>query len=262
MVSRLITQTCDPLHARQWFKLREPVNWAVTAVLFAVCFIVLRVLFDTVLPFGGLIAGFICVLGAYCLFFYVLDKRAIRIKCPHCGKYIETNTPWICGSKGCRNDNVDDFPFIYRCENATCGYYPKAYKCHHSDCQKLIFFTEDRQETGYARCANTPAPEKPKPAKDEHEIQVEKKVQDIHLKELNVKEGELDLRLKDIKENLEPPKQESVRDRLRRRVNSKTELEDEVLKMHAEIDADPKLDPVEREKRHKVIDDEARRMPF
>ena len=251
MVSGLITQTCDPLSARHWFNLREAVNWVVTGVLFSVCFIVLMVLFDTVLPFGGLVAGLICILAAYCLFFYVLDKRAIRIVCPHCGRYIETNTPWICGNKECgyQNNHVDAFPFIYKCER--CGYYPKAYKCHHGDCRKLIFFTEDRQETGYARCATEPVLTKvKKPPVDRHAADVAKKVQNIQLKELEVKEGKLDVEIKGIKQTLEPEKPKSVEDIYRGRLQT----EDDARRLRAEIDEKFKDDPDERMRRHRIVD--------
>jgi hypothetical protein len=60
---------------------------------------------------------------------------------------LATNTPWICGYKQCKNERVDDFPFVYQCEH--CGQIPKAYRCHH--CKELIFFTDDEQDENYAR---------------------------------------------------------------------------------------------------------------
>src|ERR1039458_4944699 len=98
-------QTCNPLTAKQWFKLRGAINWAVTIVVFIPLVFMLMQLCEAWLAFT------IALAVAFCLHFFVLDKRAIGIECPHCGKYIETNTPWICGYKQCRNENVDDFPF-------------------------------------------------------------------------------------------------------------------------------------------------------
>jgi len=255
MVSGLTTLTCTPLHARTWFKWREPLNWAVSiAVGLGAFFVLLPIVHPLVAVLvGGAAAFWLC--------FPVLEKRAIYIVCLSCGNTIETNTPWICGNKECghQNNRVDDFPFIKKCER--CDTYPKAYQCHH--CGKLIFFTKDEQKSGFARCANSPTPvETEKPPIDPHAVEVAKKVQDIQLKKLDVEEGKLDLELKGIKQTLEPPKQESVRARLRRRVSSKTELEDEVRKMHKEADEEFKDDPVRREQQHQLIDDEAKRMPY
>jgi hypothetical protein len=122
----------------------------------------------------------------------------------------------------------------------------------------LIFFTEDRQETGYARCANVPV--EPKPVEDEYETEAAKKKKGIQLTGLDLEKAKLDVELKGVKQTLEPPQPKSTRERLRSRVGSKTELEDEVRQLHAEVDEKHKDDPVEREKRHRIIDDEARKL--
>jgi hypothetical protein len=80
------------------------------------------------------------------------DKRAIWIRCPHCEKKIATNTPWMCGACSVKNEHVDDFPFVNRCES--CGVEPKAYQCHHKECEKLIFLTKDELVKNYAYCIN------------------------------------------------------------------------------------------------------------
>jgi hypothetical protein len=82
-------------------------------------------------------------------FYYVWECRVIVITCPSCGKDINTNTPWECGFKGCRNEDVDNFPFIHECK--VCQYIPKAYVCHHHDCQRLIYLTSDRQQIHAAK---------------------------------------------------------------------------------------------------------------
>ncbi len=155
---------------------------------------------------GGFLAFLIALVPVFLLFFYGLDKRAIGIKCPHCGQFIESNTPWICGNKDTphRNDQVDEFPFINHCQH--CGFTPKAYQCHH--CFKLIFLSEDKQVTAYAKCADIPAKvPKPKPIKkDPHEDAVAKKKRDVELAELEVKKAKIDVELKGYKETLEPPK--------------------------------------------------------
>lgn len=82
-------QTCDPLRARQWFKLREPVNWAISIAAFAVLFFILQ-FFSFWVAFG------IALAAASCLHFFYLENRTIRIKCPYgrCQEIIETNTPF------------------------------------------------------------------------------------------------------------------------------------------------------------------------
>src|ERR1044071_5454799 len=130
----MTTQSCNPLTARLWFRLREPVNWVIAILLFAVGYFLLMPLV------GGFVAWIICVGAAFCLFFG-LQKRPIGIRCTNCRKFLKTNTPWVCGFKQCRNDQTDDFPFVNRCQH--CEAEPKAYKCHH--CGELIYFTEDRQ---------------------------------------------------------------------------------------------------------------------
>ena len=138
-----------------------------------------------------------------CLHFFYLDHRAIRIKCPYgrCQEIIETNTPWICGNKGCKNENVDEFPFIYKCEH--CGYYPKAYKCHH--CGELIYFTDDEQKTGYAECANYALRAAIVKKREGHQEMMINKREVVESKGLDVDIGKLDIRLKGIKKVLDPP---------------------------------------------------------
>src|SRR5579859_1036174 len=189
MVSGLTTLTCDRLTAREWFKMRELLNGVIgTGVGLIIFFLLLPVSHPLI---AVLISGAI----GYGICFLLLDKRAIYINCQHCGKIIETNTPWICGSKGCRNENVDDFPLIYRCEH--CGYYPKAYVCHHTGCSKPIYLSKDEQGSGFARCANAPPPEKPKPVKDPHEAEVAKEKNEIEIIRLKVDKAKLSVELKD-----------------------------------------------------------------
>jgi hypothetical protein len=194
-------KTCDPLTARQWFKFRAPINWAITIVVFASLVFVLQNYLSL------LIADAIAIAITFCLFFFVLHKRAIGIMCPHCHKYIETNTPWICGFKQCKNEQVEDFPFVYHCQH--CGAEPKAYQCHH--CGGLIFFTKDQLKINYAKCVNLPAKIKP-PKKDKESKDIEKYSKGIQVTELKVKKAKLDLELKGVNEYLEPKKEKTQRE--------------------------------------------------
>lgn len=235
-------QTHDPLKARQWFKLRAPVNWAISIV----AFIPLVFIFQNLLPF--VFADIIALALAFCLFFFFLHKRAIAIKCLACHKHIETNTPWICGNqdKHCRNDQVDDFPFIHRCQH--CGFIPKAYQCHH--CGELIFLSKDKQETGYAKCADIPAQTKTVKkdlAAGKASKQNGEKADLLHELEVAKIRGEI----KKEKASLEPPKAKTIEDKYRGIVKD----EDAAQKLRASIDEECKNDPVERAKRHAIVND-------
>jgi hypothetical protein len=236
-------QTCDPLQARQWFKLREAVNFA--AVIGG--FIVLDAFLWLIA--GGFIAGTVSIAVMFCVFFFILHKRAIGIECPSCGKYILTNTPWICGFCGAKNFRVDDYPFVGRCGNKECGAEPKAYQCHH--CEKLIFFTPDRQKFNFAKSVNIPDKSRPVEVKKDERGEVAARVQ---LKELMVKEAGYDVELKNLRQNLEPPpKEKTAFEQLEEYYKGMMGNEDAAKKWHAAIDAEFPNDPVERERRHEVV---------
>lgn len=239
MLSELTSQPCDLLKARAWFKMRGGVNWVVTVILFIPVYFVLMLLFGTIIAF------IVSTTTAFALFFFVLDKRAIRIQCPSCQQIIDTNTPWICGNKGCRNDNVDEFPFIYRCQH--CGYYPKAYECHH--CKSLLFFTDDQQRTGYATCAYQPST--PEPVENNERANEAVELEDeIKMKALKLKEAELDVQLKAYKGKLEPEKAQSIEEKYKTLLK---DVDDE-RRLRAAIDEEFKGDEYERVRRHRIID--------
>src|SRR5258706_861910 len=56
-------QTCAPLEARRWFKLRAPVNWAISVIVFIGLFYGLLFVFD------GWVAGVIAIAVAGSLHF-------------------------------------------------------------------------------------------------------------------------------------------------------------------------------------------------
>ena len=239
-----------------WFKLREPINWALSIAVFAVLFFLLQFL-------SFWIAFAVALVAAFCLHFFYLDNRLIRIKCPYgrCREIIETNTPWICGHKGCKNDNGDDYPFIYRCEH--CGNSPKAYKCHH--CGELIFFTEDEQETGYAECANYVLRAALVKKREGHQEMMTNKREVVESKGLDVDIGKLDIRLKRISQDLNPPPRPPVpatpsprmpaaEDELAAFMNQATGKEDAAEKWRAKVRKEWAHDPIELEKRLRLID--------
>ena len=236
-------QTRDPLQARQWFKLRAPINWALSIVIFIPLVFVLQTLFSF------LIADIIAIALIFCFFFFYLHKRAIAIECPHCGKYIETNTPWVCAVCGTKNLRVDDFPFVNRCENPACGYEPKAYQCHHLDCGELIFLSPDKSGLNFAKCINMP--ERQRPVKKRKERNEAAELQEgIQLGKLRVEKARIDVELKGLKTELEPRRMKTLEDKYRLIVKD----EDDARKLKAAIDVECKDDPDERAKRHAIVD--------
>lgn len=252
-------QTCDPLQARQWFKLREVVNLVAVVIGFIVLDLILW------LFFGGFIAGTVSIVVAFCVFFFVLHKRTIGITCPGCGNVIETDTPWICGVCGAENLHTDDFPFVGRCGNEKCRAKPKAYQCHHKKndkyCGQLIFFTKDRQEINFARCVNFSVSQKQKPVqvkKDEHKEKVVELNKNIELTKLEVDKAKLDAEWKSYKDVLEPLKPKSKAERLRSGVRNRTEVDEEVRRLKAEADKEFANDKKARKRRYLEIEDEAK----
>jgi hypothetical protein len=135
--------THNPLHVRNWYWIQPWANVIASVITFvAVCFVLQLVCgFLT-----AILISFVATLGLYFLY---LDRQIIRTRCPSCRDIIETNVPWLCGYKQCKNENVQAFPFIHECEH--CHNIPKAYQCHHQACQKLIHLTHDRQTEFFAR---------------------------------------------------------------------------------------------------------------
>jgi len=73
--------------------------------------------------------------------------RPVRLFCPHCGKYIPSNTPWTCGR--CNSENHPELPtfdlfftgrsccsrsYLNACKE--CDAEPLAFRCYH--CQQMI----------------------------------------------------------------------------------------------------------------------------
>jgi len=189
----------SPSSGKWRFKIRPLANYVFCLIIFTA----VAVLFSLVAS-GFLLwladAGAIAVL--FYLNFYVLEKRGIRIRCPHCTKYIATNVPWICGFCEKRNDNIDAFPFIHRCEH--CSAEPRSYKCHHRNCGKLIFLTDDHLEENFARCVSTPIP-------DETEAETNLQAREKRKMEHELIMAELSAKLNLVKEKSEFMKKKSPR---------------------------------------------------
>ncbi len=179
-------QDCSPLGARKAFRLRRYLHPACGLVVFTpVCFLLMLFL-------SPWISVGLAALPAFAVYLY-LESRLIVIECPSCEQDINTNTPWLCGYKGCRNEDGVGFPFIDECKH--CHYPPKAYVCHH--CNSVIYLTSDRQKEHAARRLDSPKPERVAeirdPAKDmtarhaeelrvaQHELAMAKVKKDIEI---------------------------------------------------------------------------------
>jgi len=201
--------------------------------------------------FNPLIGDAVSIGIAFCAYFFVLDKRAIGIECPHCGKYIETNTPWKCGNANCQKDNeqVDDFPVVYHCQH--CGVAQKAFKCPHPDCGQPIFLGKDKLKTIYATFVNLPEKSKPKPVIKNKAVQQQEEKRDL-IHELEV--TQLKGNLKEAKSKIEPPPKKTSLEELEEYYKSMMGNEDAAKKWRAAIDAEFPIGSVGREKGHKVVD--------
>jgi hypothetical protein len=192
-----LTFSNDPLKGKLRFKMRTLNNFLLVIGVFTIFALYALVL----LPEHVWIADILAIGVLVYLHYAFLNKRAIWIRCPHCDKKIATNTPWVCGVCQAKNEHVDNFPFVNRCES--CGVEPKAYQCHHEACRELIFITEDEQTRNFAYCINTPAEIPPPDARtvkrQGHEESKEEKMSSIEL-------AELDLKLKEIKAKHDGPK--------------------------------------------------------
>ena len=171
------------------FKLR-----ATTNCLFGIGIMIVVALLCGLSPYGS-IATFVAIPIVYYLVFFVMNDRAIKIWCPGCGKAIRTNTPWICGFCQRKNERVDEYPFVHKCQH--CGAEPKAYQCHHTGCEKLIFLTEDSLERNYARCADAPVPDEAPKELTERQRKKDVLIHKIEMAELksklNTSKGRLEM---------------------------------------------------------------------
>lgn len=206
--------------------------------------------------FPYLTADVIAVAVTFSVFFFVLHKRAIGIECPYCFRHLATNTPWMCGYKFCRNENVDDYPFIYRCEH--CGTEPKSYKCHH--CGELIFFTNDRQKSNYATfissSANLPPPV-PKPkAPSRWAKKVAQESEQLHDLSHELKVTQLKGDIHEAKARIQPQKSEKelMEESLQKFYDRSVGAEEAGRKMKAMVDVECANNPDARERRHAIID--------
>lgn len=190
------------------FSLRTLLNWLGCAAVFTVWAILVS-------PFRfWWIADAIAIAILYYVYFNILEKRAIGLRCPGCLKYIATNTPWVCGFCKAENRKPDEFPFVHQCEH--CSAQPKAYKCHHRNCGRIIFLTEDEQEQNYAYCLNT---ETQRPPEDTRAQRVESKEALAH-----------ELEMADLASKLDGFKQRAD---FSKKKSPKEEIEDSFEKHHA-----------------------------
>jgi hypothetical protein len=166
------------LTARSRFRHRHLHNWRKALFIFAPVALAFAVCIPTLQWYGDIVAGGVL----WYLVFHVWGKETVWLRCNHCKKLIETNIPWICGFKQCRNENVDEYPFVHKCER--CGAEPKAYQCHHKDCHKLIFLTNDEFEQNYARCT--------KPFKERSDLDIPGLEQDHQKAELELRIARVD----------------------------------------------------------------------
>jgi len=189
----------------------------------------------------------------YWLFTFLLN-RPVFIDCDKCGSRITTNTPWTC-SCGYENINLNDYPFINRCEKETCHVEVKAYLCHHCELMgetKWIFLSQDWSQIHYAIATDPTRKRRQQEElegqsrhmrRKEHELNVAKKQQEIN----DVKQGSAPLVKKDEVDEIE--------EMLRGTVNKKYGLDLAEIKLNREADEEHKDNEPERVKARLRIKD-------
>jgi hypothetical protein len=246
----MITE-CKPTNARFWFQWRKPLNIMICFVIFCPVFYLLQ------LNVGWFLAQVVSISIVFCVYFFALRNRAIGIICQNsdCGKFIETNTPWICNHKGCLNENVDEYPFIHRCQY--CGFYPKSYKCHH--CQEFTYFTRDEQIAGYAESALYRSNAESVKKRGLHADNVLDRREGIEKKQLDIEEGDLDVKLNKNKELLKTPelklKKKTSDEELAEFLHGTSEDKIAAQKWRAWVDKEFANDEEERMRMHLKIDE-------
>jgi hypothetical protein len=233
--------TTDPLTAKMRFKSRLFINCAIVGGIF----ILVAVLFDS--PLLDVITGVIL----YLFYKIFLATRTIGMVCRNCGKYVETNRPWICGNRDeqHRNDKTDYFPFIEKCEY--CGNEPKSYQCHH--CGELIFLTKDESSIGFARCADIRRPQESKkdPVAEKLFRQRQAKLDLEH----EVEMASLKAKLKEEKsKTAEPPPKKTAYEELEEYFMNMMANEKAEREWRDIIDEQFKNDFFARAKAHRVVD--------
>lgn len=210
-----------------------------------------------------LIVDIVAVGIAYTLFFFILEKRAIAVECPHCGGYIETNTPWKCGNPNCQkpNERVDDFPVVHRCQH--CEVEPKAFECPHEKCHLPIYLSNDRLKTIYAQFIKPQKRSEPKPPpKDPNAEKKHKQQQEKSDLEHEVEMARLKAKLKEEQsKTAEPPLKKTAYEDLEEYFKSMMANEKAEREWRDIIDEQFKNDPVAREKAHRVVDQWMRNRP-
>jgi DNA-binding transcriptional MerR regulator len=203
-----------PQTARLLFRCRDGVNILIALGGFGLLLLLLRTVLD-----AGLAT--VISMGIMLIIFYaLLNNKPVGFDCPHCKQYIESNHPWICGFKQCRNDNADAYPFVHRCEH--CGAEPKAYQCHH--CGKLIFLSKDELASNYARCT--------KPFKERSDLDITGLEQDLHKAGLELSIAEVDKQMARVNTG---PKKDQDAERIRQEELAKLEHQILLNKKRAEL---------------------------
>ena len=244
-------QECNPLEARSLFNVRPYKNFGLGLGVFVLIFTPLAFCLNVWL------AGGIALVGALCVYLY-FESRVIFIKCPSCGKQIDTSTPWQCGFKQCRNENVDEFPFINECEH--CHFVPKAYECHH--CKKLIYLTPDRQQIHAAKCLVAAEPVKVETVvvvKDVIGDKVATQKEEIRDLEHQLKKTTLNKQIEIVQNHPVIPAQSTMRDAIKSQMvkmyQTKMTREDVAVEMKAAIQKQYGHDVFECEKRIATVDE-------
>lgn len=186
--------------------------------------------------------------------YYFYEVRGISFECPNCHQIISASeTPWVCGECDFINKSPRRFPVVDKC--GRCSHEPKAYKCHHQDCQKFIFFSEDRDPVNPAK-RYTPSFDEVQRKTDEQAAEAQRKHEDA-LRELD-RATELARRKQRLKRAKDPQQSEEYDEIVSKVLSlykSGSERQDVFDKLRAEAREKFKDNPKKLQKRLDLIDE-------
>ncbi len=243
-MSGFFSSAVDPLNSRFWFHTRTFVNFFGSIVW---CAGIVAIL--TIVGAPPWVADPIAIGLSLYTYVAILSKQPIKIRCDNCHGYIATNTPWVCGFCGAKNDDVEEYPFVHKCKQ--CSAPPKAYRCHHSNCGKLIYLSEDRLDANFAYCYSKNA-EMPVPTRQAM------RGEEILEKEHVLKLARLETDLSELTKKPEPVQLKSLseqkREKLERMLDAHLSAREWANKKRAEIAIRFKDDPDGLEKANMLIE--------
>jgi hypothetical protein len=134
-----------------------------------------------------------------------LRRKPIRLFCEHCGKFIPSDMPWVCGYCDCQNERNNRFSFLHKCER--CKRPPNSLTCPH--CSEAIYFGQNKDGLHPARGI---APVKIDGFEEIESAKKHEKRKTTYIRRIEL--ARLDAEFTSLKKSLTPSKEESEHESL------------------------------------------------